>query len=362
MRARLARRSIVFVGAAIVLVGWLARPRAQPAGGDAAPLVFAPAPEVPGAAERGKAETAAALKLARKKQYPQAVALLEKVAVAHPSVVHDCNLSLAYLRAGQLMRAQLVWDLSRLRGATPPDWCDASLSGQLASELRTKGFVPLNLNVQPANATVEVNGVTLRGMSLVWLPPATYQVRVNEGGHHGAVVPVLVVPPSATVSVTLTPIGDPPRVDAAMPEMEPDAGVEAMATDAAVGGDIDARTDVEVPPPPPPARAKWPAYAGVGAAGVGLGLGVAFHVRALGTKDRANLLPSDSMGFRDARDRFGTERTVAIGGYVVSAAAIGFTTWWLLGKDKGEPVTRTRTIGLEPRGDGAILTFGGTLP
>lgn len=356
MRARLARRAIVLVGAAIVLVAWLARPRAQPAA--AAGVVFTPGAEVPGAAAKGKAETDTAQKLARKKQYVQAVALFEKVAVAHPSVVHDCNLSLAYLRAGDLTRAQLAWDVSRLRGAQPPDWCDASLSGQLASALRTRGYVPLTLSVQPGGALVEVGGVALRDMGLVWLPAATYQVRVTEGGHHGALHPVVVAPPSASATVVLQPIGDPVYPDAAMPMgPEPDAGVATTEppADAATGLDL---TPPELPPPPP--RATWPGYAGVGVAGLGLGLGVAFHVRALGTKDRANMLPSDSAGFRDARDRFGTERTVAIGGYVVSAAAIGFTAWWWLGKDKGEPPVRT--VGVDLRGDGAMLTYGGSLP
>lgn len=358
MRARLARQAIVLVGVAIVLVGWLARPRAQPA--DAvAPIVYEPGPEVAGAAERGKADTAKAQKLARKKKYAEAVAILERVAFAHPSVVHDCNLSLAYLRAGELTRAQLVWDVSRLRGATPPDWCDASLSGQLASQLRTKSFVPLTLDVQPAGATVEVAGVTLRGMTLVWLPPATYQLRVTHGGWQSKLAPVLVAPPSGSAIIHLIEIGDPPiERDAATAVPEPDAGVPTATTDAAVDADL----DLDPPPPPPAPRAKWPAYAGVGVAGLGLGLGVAFHARALGTKDRADMLLSDSMAFRDARDRFGTERAVAIGGYVVSAAAIGFTTWWLLGKDRGEPPATTRTVGLEPRGDGAVLTFGGTLP
>jgi hypothetical protein len=355
MRARVARQAIVLVGVAIVLAGWWAMPRAQPAG--ATPIVFEPKPEVAGAAARGETDTAAAQKLARKKKFKEAVAILERVAVAHPSVVHDCNLSLAYLRAGDLTRAQLVWDVSRLRGAQPPDWCDASLSGQLASALRTRGFVPLTLTVSPSNALVEVGGVAFRGMSLMWLMPATYQIRVTEGGHHGVLVPVIVSPPSVNATITLTGIGDPPRgPDAAVPVMPPDAGVAATPVDAAMDIDVE-----PTPLPPPPARATWPTYAGIGAAGLGLGIGVAFHARALGTKDRANMLPRDSVGFRDARDRFGTERTLAIGGYVVSAAAIGFTTWWWLGKDKGEAPART-AIGFDLRGDGAILTFGGTLP
>jgi hypothetical protein len=204
--------------------------------------------------------------------------------------------------------------------------------------------------------------VVLHDMSLVWLPPKTYAVKASHGGYYSAEHPVLVAAPSATVSFDLVAIGD-PMVDAAvLPTTPVDAGVTTPPTpiDVAPGvGDVD--IDLDHPPPPPPAaRAKWPGYVGVGAAGLGLGLGVAFHARALGTKDRANMLASDSMAFRDARDRFGTESTIAIGGYVVSAAAIGFTAWWWLGKDQGEPPSKT--VSVEPRGDGAILTFGGTLP
>jgi hypothetical protein len=157
-------------------------------------------------------------------------------------------------------------------------------------------------------------------------------------------------------------VGDPTvETDAAPAPV--DAGVEATTTDAAVASADDAAIglDVDRPAVPPSAdRARWPAYAGVGAAGLGLGLGVAFHVRALGTKDRANMFAADSADFRSARDRFGNERAFAIGGYLVSAAAIGFTSWWWLGKDEGQPATRT--VGVDLRGDAAILTVGGALP
>lgn len=362
MRARVARPFIVLVGAAAALVSWAARPRAQSA--PPTPFIFAPSPEVPGAATRGKLETEAAQKLARKKRFAEAIVLLEKVAVEHPSVVHDCNLSLAYLRAGKLTRAQLMWDVSRLRGAKAPDWCGPSLTTQLATALRTKGYVPLTVTVQPPSATIEIGDLRFRELSLVWLPPSTYQVQASASGFDGATVPVLVAPPSATATLALTKIGaaTAAEVDAA-PAVPVDAGVEPTATDAAASTTDAPVLDLDLDPPvapAPAARAKWPAFAGVGVAGLGLGLGLAFHTRALGTKDRANMLPRDSMGFRDARDRFGTERALAIGGYVVSAAAIGFATWWWLGKDQGEPPARR--VGVDVANGGALLTFGGTLP
>ncbi len=354
MRTSLARQGTVALGAAAAIIGLLAC--WPPAEASDKRWVVRPEPERPDAVAGGAADVAAAQKLARKKKFADAVVLLERAAREHPAVLHDCNLALAYLRNGQLTRAQLLWDVSRLRGARPPDWCDTSLASQLARALRAKHYVPLTLVVSPASATIEVGDAIFTGIGLVWLAPGTYTISATAPGTYAHALPVVVSAPSTRAEISLLPMGaDPPReLDAGLAV---DAAPAIDAAPTAVDAALDLDLDVEPPPAPP--RARWPALAGVGAGGLGLGLGIAFHARALGTKDRANTLASASPAFADLRDRFGTERTVAIGGYVVSAAALGFAAWWWLGHDETRPPAPT--IGLAVDGDGAMLTVGGPL-
>jgi hypothetical protein len=360
MRARLVRRVLVVLGAAAVLTSWLAWPHAR---ANDKRWVVAPEPEQPGAVEAGADEVAQAQKLARKKRYFDAMLLLERAAREHPSALHDCNLALAYLRTGRLTQAQLIFDVSRLRGGTPPPWCDSSLAGQLAAALRKEKYVPLTLAVQPVDATIDVGEALFRGMTVIWLKPGSHSLTVTAPVHQPETRPLMVAPPAMRVDVALVKLGDdaPPEVDAGVAVTAPIDAARAPSPDASAGGlDLLDDRDRATPIPPPTARAKWPAYAGIGAAGLGLGLGLAFHTRALGTKDRANELPRTSPQFGELSDRFGTERALAIGGEAVSAAALGFTAWWLLGKDRGEPPART--IGASVGPDGALLTIGGTLP
>lgn len=342
-------RAWPFVLAAAVLGGWRAAIRAQPALA-ADQRVIAPGPEVAGASARGAADVAAAQKLARGGKVTEAVALLEKVSVAQPSVVHDCNLSLAYLRAGRLTEAQLVWDVSQLRGATPPEWCGPSLSAQLAAALRDKHYVPLAVQVTPEGATIEIAGHAYRGLPFIWLPPGAYTAIARDGDREQAAA-VLVAPPAATVTIRIAePVVAP--VDAAVTVAPPiDAGVEAPPVDAA---------SVALPAPPPTSsRATWPAYVGVGVGGVGAAVGALYHVRALDTKERADELTAGSAAFARERDRFGTQRALAITGYAVGAAALGFAAfWWLTAPDE-RPAP---AIGVVVGEGGATFTVGGALP
>ncbi len=347
------RKGIAALGIAAVLGGWWARPRAQPAAPD---LVFTPGPEEADAVKRGAADVKAAQALARKKKLVEAVALLEQLAVAHPAATHDCNLALAYLRAGQLTRAQLAWDVSRQRGKAPPDWCESDLAGQLAAALRERGFVPLTLVVSPAGADVEVAGTHLRDLGLVWLPPGTYTVHARAEGMVAQSVTLAVAPPSPRATIALEPPA--PPIDAAPPEPI-DAPVAVPIDAAPVAAPVDAMPSGLPPPPPLPSR--MPAFVGVAAGGVGFGLGLAFHLRALGTKRRANDLVAGTPMFEDQRARFGTERAVALGGYAFSAASFGFAAWWWLRRERAERAY-TISIGQSDRGDGAMLTIGGELP
>ncbi|HVV88597.1 MAG TPA: hypothetical protein VHE35_36385, partial [Kofleriaceae bacterium] len=114
------------------------------------------------------------------------------------------------------------------------------------------------------------------------------------------------------------------------------------------------------PPPPIVHRARWPALAGVGVGVVGLGLGAVYHARAIDSKNKADDLTAGSTAFEDERDRFGTLRAVAISGYAVGAAALGFAAvWWFT--DRGHPATRPM-VGVSVGNGGATFTLQGALP
>lgn len=355
MLSALRRLGIVVLATVAILAGWWVGPHAQPA---PARFVIVPGAEAPDAVRRGAPDVKAAQALARKKKLAEAVALLEKVAATHPAATHDCNLALAYLRAGQLTRAQLMWDVSRQRGKAPPDWCDSDLAGQLATALRDGGYVPLTLNVSPAGAEVEIGGTRLRDLGLIWVPPGPHTVDVRAPGMESQSLTVMVAPPSARASVTL----EPPRVALPPDAAEPPPVDAAVAVDLG-SGEADAAMTTVLPTdagpiaPPPAAMPRWPVFAGVGVGGLGFGVGLAFHMRALGTKDRANQLVAGSPMFDDAHDRFGTERAAAIGGYVVGAAAFGFAAWYWLRREQADDRPAI-TVAPAERGAGAVITIG----
>lgn len=351
------RRARTTGGAALVIAAsawwWAGSPSAGP--GDPPPPVLEPAPEVPDAEAQGAAEVARAQKLARTKKLGEAVAILEQVATRLPSASHDCNLALAYLRAGALTKAQLRWDLARLRKARPPEWCTTVLAAELAAALRDRGFVPLAITVSPADATIEIEeaGVRLRRLDLVWVAPGMYTIGARAEGMIDGEAHVAVAPPSARVQITLAaPVVEPvpAPIDAAPP------------VDAAVAPppEVDAAPAIEVLPVAPPPRVSWPGYAGAAIGGVALVGGVVMHVGAAGTREDADQLVRGTPEFGRALDRFERQRGLAIAGYVVAAAGLGFAGWWVWGR-AGEDAARP-AVGLSVGGDGAAVTFEWSTP
>jgi len=62
--------------------------------------ILEPGPEAPNAQKLGAADVERAQKLAKEKKYAEAAQVLEALDRKLPAAVHDCNLALAYLRAG----------------------------------------------------------------------------------------------------------------------------------------------------------------------------------------------------------------------------------------------------------------------
>ncbi|MCB9565306.1 MAG: protein kinase [Kofleriaceae bacterium] len=304
------------------------------AGGDAAtsdaPWIFEPGPEVDGAADAAKADVTRAQKLAKQNKYRDAVTIFEQVARAHPSAVHDCNLALAYLRAGVYTRAQLVWEISALRNADRPNWCISTLGEQLSTALRSAGFVPVTLAVSPPDAVIEIGGVAVRNMRVVWLAPGHYAVSATAPDREPGTTEVDVSSSSSTVTLELArPHVEVPDVDAGVVGAEADAGPTGHGDGTSAGLDTIDEPDLPPMPPAPAPTVRWPGWAGVGVAGVAVVTGAIFHVKALDTRDQANQLPVDEPQFGDLLDEFKGQRTIAISGYVVGALAAGFGAWWL---------------------------------
>lgn len=337
-------RSLACVAATSIAAAWWCAPSLFAGPADEPPAILEPGPEQPGAIGQGAADVKKAQALARKKRVPEAVAMLEKLAATLPSATHDCNLALAYLRAGELTRAQLRWDLARLRGVTPPEWCTTTLAADLAAALRDKGYVPLALSIEPASAVVDVAGLRVRKLDLIWVAPGTYAITARADGLVDETVHVAVAAPSARAAIALDPpaplVMEPP-IDAAAPPVDAPPPI-----DAAVPIDLP-------PPPPPPAPVQWPTYVGLGVGGAALVAGAVLHARAYGTRTDADALPSGSAAFEAKAAEFSDQRALAIGAYVLSAAGFGFAAGWWLGHraPEGRPA-----VGVSVGGGGAALT------
>lgn len=289
----------------------------RPARADDTTWVIEPTPEATDAVSAGAADLARAQKLAKQKKLVDAVDLLEQLDRAHPAALHDCNLALAYLRAGALTRAELLWDVSALRNADRPDWCTGDLGKQLSTALHAAGFVPLTLAPVPPDAVVSVGGVTVKNVHVVWLPPGQVTVSGHADGYVDASQDVTLASPSGSVTIAL-----------ARPVVEADAA--PIAVDAAPPVVVDAAPVIVPPPPPPPRapRAEWPGWVGLGVGVVSAAGGVAFHVGAVDARDQGNTYYTFQPELADATSRFDRDRNLAIASYAVSAAATGFFVWW----------------------------------
>ncbi len=304
--------------------------------------IVEPTPEDPQAIKAGASELERALGLAKRKNYAQAVPILEVVARRFPAALHDCNLSLAYLRAGALTRAQLMWDVAGLRNAVRPNWCTGDLSTQLETALRAAGYVPVSIEVTPPTAVIEVGGVAVRGIKVLWLATGPATIAAHAPGKLDVIKQSQITAPSARIQIDLA---DPPVV-------EPDAGVVQPSADAAVVAPPDAAIVVQPPPiVDPPKRSKLPYIAG-GAAAIGWIGGTTFYFLARGARADADKLFVDEPAFDDAKSKFEIRRIVAYSLLGVGAVATGYLTYWLFTR-------KSERISVQPTAGGAAVTIGG---
>ncbi len=338
-------------------VGAVALGLAQTAADEpSAPWVIAPGDEAAGAVAEGAATIARAQQLAKRKRYAEALPLFEEAARRWPAAEHDCYLALAYLRVDDVTRAQLWHEVSRRRNAARPTWCTGSLTKQLDAAVRAGGLVPLTLQIVPPDAVIEVAGVTLRGLDVVWLAPGTHVVAARADGMVDGSASIDVAAPSATVTLTLAP----------PPPPEPDAGPlgveapDAAAVATAPGPDAAPLGAPAVSPPPAARPPRWPGYVALGAGAVALGVAGFSHAQALDARDAANAEFPTTTAFADAEGEFAAARLRALGGYAVAAAAIGFGAYWLVTRDGDEAAAGATRVGATLEPGGASVTLGWT--
>lgn len=331
-------------------------------------FIFEPTPEAPDAAKLGASEVEKTQREAKTtKDYAGAARKLEGVARKWPASIHDCNLALAYLRAGLQTQAQLAWDLALLRNGARPKWCTGDVSTQISQALRGASYVPVAIDVVPADALVEVNGAAFRNMRTVWLPPTPATVTVSAPGLVTKTLTVSVAPPNARVAVTLEPPPPPvvqqPDAGVVEPMASPDAGVATPppAPDAAVA--------VQPPPPentdaliriggsPLGYRAAALSLAAVGWIGAGF-----FGYMTYAAKTDANERYSTDPAFDDARKDYKTYAGLTLGSAILGALSTGVYVYFLTREDKVIPKPGKLDVSLGADGSfgvGYSGTFGG---
>lgn len=315
--------------------------------------IIEPGPEAVDAQKQGAADVERAQKLAKAKDYAGAAKILEDLDRRLPAAVHDCNLALVYLRASALTKAQLMWHVSGLRNGTRPKWCTGDVSTQLSQALRVAGYVPTTIDVVPTDAVIEVGGVAIRGLHVVWLPPGPTTISASAPGKDSQTLQVSVAAPSTRVAITLAepaPVAEP---DAGVPLVEPAAPADA----ALVASTPDAAPVETVVPPPPPSGKSSLRYVALGGAVVGwVGAGV-FGVLTAGAQDDANAVYVSDPAFADRKDTYDTMKWSTVGFVGLGVVATAITVYLFARTDHPASASSVQ-VGA---GEGGLsITYGGT--
>lgn len=341
------------LGASLVAAAALLAVRdgvAQPA--PTGPWIIEPGPEAADAQKQGAADVERAQKLAKAKDYAGAAKVLEDLDRRLPAAVHDCNLALVYLRASALTKAQLMWHVSGLRNGTRPKWCTGDVSTQLSQALRVAGYVPTTIDVVPTDAVIEVGGVAIRGLHVVWLPPGPTTISASATGKESQTLQVSVATPSTRVAITLAEPAPAVEPDAGVPLVEPAAPVDA----ALVASTPDA-APVETVPPPPPSGKSPLRYVALGGAVVGwVGAGV-FGVLTSSAKDDANAVYVSDPAFADRKDTYDTMKWSTVGFVGLGVVATAITAYLFTRDDRPAP---TSSVQVGAGEGGFTITYGGT--
>jgi hypothetical protein len=268
----------------------------------AEPIVDGPA--APGAVEQGRALIKEGEALALEGKLEQALVRFLEAASRFPSARHDCYAALGSFRLGRLTAARLHLDVARHRGDALPDWCAQTLPGKLGAELTRRGYLRVAVKVTPAEAVVRVGDAEFAGGRDVWLPPGEAAFEARHEGFAPFAHGERIASEGQLVDVELSAVVPAPAQVAAAAAPPPEASVRDTPTAA------------------PDHGWRTAGIALITGGGAALAAGVIFHVRAGSLHDQANDLFTDDPRYAATVSDFETARALAIGGYVVGAAAV----------------------------------------
>jgi len=304
-----------------MVAAWIAAGTAH-----ADPVIEATA-EADGAVGAAAADVARAQDLGKQQDYVGAVALLLEVAHAQPASHHDCNLSLAYLRAGDPTRAQLWADVAAKRGGVRPPWCTTKLPSQLAAAL--EGLQPVTLVISPDDAVVEIASLSLRGLDVIWLAPGAHTIDATADGFEPSTTQVAVTDAPTKVSLTLEASVDSGVADAPPPLRTTGEGKDPVKN-LQLPPTVLSEGRAQATPESKDSPMTWPGWVAASVGALGLAAGGYFHASALATQNDANMLYPSNPAYAPLVDDFRADRNLAFTGYAVGVTLVAAGAWWVL--------------------------------
>ncbi len=271
-----------------------------------------------------------------------AVALFKRALALDARPEYQCNVGVAYYKAGDQPRAQLFLSLCLARGSH----LDATFLGSVRSvlvavedALRAGAFTPVDVVVEPASASFTVSAFAddevVVGSRLVWLPNGDHTLRVSARGYVAKDVPVAAAGhDSVRVPVTLD-----------------------EESEVAVEEEPPRRLNINVPVRVTDRRTawKWAAIAGSAVTGI-VALGtVAQYAKAWGkATDAGELPPGDDYDAAraDAEDEIAQLYTMY--GVTAAWAVITGVLWY-------QAIPRSHTeMRVMPADSGVVVSLGGS--
>jgi hypothetical protein len=242
-------------------------------------------------------------KLAKAGFFAESIARFKEAEAVRPRAVNDCLIALSYLRLEKLGQAEMFASRCAARASTgdpAPEWL-AAMQRDITAGLRSAEVAPVEIRVTPATARLTCSAFAADesfAAGTVYQPVGKHTIRAEADGHRQVAGEVEVVDRTGRrIELTLTPAADAPTV-ASTPPLE--------------AGSIDRS---------PPGRGPWP-WVVLGVSGASLIGGVAFHVKALDTKERAE---SSLARYNELVSSYESQRTITYTLYTVAAitGAIG---------------------------------------
>jgi len=273
--------------------------------------------------------------------WDDAIARFEEADRLFPRAIHACNIGLAHARAGRPERALVHLTACQARATEPlPAWVAKRIDDTRAT--LTKGaYAPLELVPKTAGARVTLShfgDAPFVPPATVWLPFGAHRLTASAIGHVTLDEDLIVASKDALRRVvdlaptpTLAPEPGPEPAPEAGPEAPPEPGPEAP-------------TSLVAEPAPAPSS-TLPAWVVISTGGGALATGAIFYGLALGSKAEAEGFVDGSDDYREAKETFTTQRSLAYGFLAGGAAVTAVGVVLLVVLDDADDVAIQPTLG-----------------